>query len=93
MRRLPVALMLAAALFVWGCSSGMNADELFNTATLEERQDNKEHALELYKELIKKFPKSQYARRANIRIGALEAEKLRKFPEAQKPSRRPSNRP
>lgn len=57
------------AVVVWaltglGCS-GNGAQELYETAQLEERQNNPAHAKELYQEILIKHPQSEYARKAD----------------------------
>jgi len=53
-----------------GCS-GNNAAELYDTAGFEELQNNREHALRLYKEIIEKYPDTDYAGKAEERISQL----------------------
>jgi outer membrane protein assembly factor BamD (BamD/ComL family) len=55
------------AFILSGCSGG-KAEELYNTAGFEELQNNREHALKLYEEIIKKYPDSEYAKKAEERI-------------------------
>lgn len=55
-----------------GCSGDNMAQELFETAKLEELQDNREHAQKLYEEIVNAYPKSQYAKEARARLSALE---------------------
>lgn len=50
-----------------GCS-GNSASELFETAKFEELQNNKEHATQLYEEIIKKYPDSDFAKKAKERL-------------------------
>ena len=69
MRRLLMAL-LAAALFAGGCAD--RSRELFETAQFEEKQQNREHAVKLYQELIAKYPESDLAKRARIRLMVLQ---------------------
>ncbi|QTA92799.1 tetratricopeptide repeat protein [Desulfonema magnum] len=64
-------LIIIAAVTFSGCS-GNNAKELYDTAKLEELQNNPEHARQLYQELIKKHPKSEYAKIAKNRLSALQ---------------------
>jgi TolA-binding protein len=59
--------MLSAAIF--GCGDG--AKDLYETARLEERQNNPEHARKLYQELLKKHPSSELAAPAKERLDAL----------------------
>ena len=54
------------------CCSGNQAEELFETAKLEELQDNQEHAKKLYEEIIRDYPGSEYAKDAQARLSALE---------------------
>jgi hypothetical protein len=66
--------MLAVVFLVPACS-GNDGKELFETAQFEEVQNNKEHATELYEEIIRKYPKSEYAKKAQERLGALKGNK------------------
>ena len=49
-----------------GCGQGT-----FDSAQLEELQNNKEHAMELYEKVMKRYPKSEYARKAEERMKEL----------------------
>ncbi len=69
-KRTIVILMLVFAVALSACSGG-NAKELFETAKFEELQNNKEHAKELYEEVVKKYPKTEYAKQAEERLKAL----------------------
>ena len=64
-------LLLIGALMVNGCA-GDKGKELFETAQFEEKQSNKEHAIKLYEELVSKYPDSELARRASIRLMVLK---------------------
>ena len=48
---------------------------MYDTAKFEELQNNKEHARELYEEIVKKYPKSEYAKKAEERLGELKGNK------------------
>ena len=61
---------LILAFLLPGCS-GNKAAELYDTAGFEELQNNREHALRLYKEIIEKYPDSDYAGKAEERISQL----------------------
>jgi hypothetical protein len=61
------ALLLAAALA--GCGGG--AQELLETAKLEELQNNAPHARELYQQILRDYPGSPEAREAESRLKAL----------------------
>jgi outer membrane protein assembly factor BamD (BamD/ComL family) len=57
-------------IFLPGCA-GDKAHELYETAKFEELQNNKLHARELYEEILKKYPKSDYAKKAMERLMTL----------------------
>ncbi|MFZ5998828.1 MAG: outer membrane protein assembly factor BamD [Nitrospirota bacterium] len=57
--------------FVFSGCAGDKAAELFETAKFEEVQNNKEHAKQLYEEIIKKYPDSEYAKQAEKRLAEL----------------------
>lgn len=68
------ACLIVALLFALagaGCSSEDPA-RLFETAKFEELQNNKEHARQLYEEIVKKHPESPYAKQARERLDALK---------------------
>jgi outer membrane protein assembly factor BamD (BamD/ComL family) len=65
--------ILAAALLVtslFGCSD-KDAEELYKTAQFEERQNNVQHAKDLYQEITTKYPSSDYAKDAQARLTIL----------------------
>ena len=70
-KMLLVVTILASLLFA-GCSGG--AEELFETAQFEELQKNRPHAIQLYREIVEKHPKSPYAVTAKERLAELEKE-------------------
>jgi outer membrane protein assembly factor BamD (BamD/ComL family) len=59
-------------LITFNACSENRAAELFETAQFEELQNNKEHAWKLYKEIIARYPESNYADKASERITALK---------------------
>ena len=63
-----VGLLLALTV---GCG-GESPESLFGTAQFEEKQTNFTHAKELYQEIIKEHPDSEWAKRAKERLEALE---------------------
>ena len=65
-----IVLFLVQALMLPGCS-GKKAAELYDTAEFEELQNNRDHALRLYNEIIEKYPDSAYAKKAEERISRL----------------------
>jgi TolA-binding protein len=68
--RKTLALMLLLSLSV-ACSN--KASELAETAKFEELQNNKEHAIKLYKEIVDKYPDSAQAKEAARRLVELQA--------------------
>ncbi len=69
-RNLIILLIMAGSLAISACSSE-NGESLYKTAQFEELQNNPEHAGKLYKEILEKYPKSEYAVKAKARISAL----------------------
>lgn len=63
---------LALTICLAGCGGG--AQELLDTAKLEELQQNRPHARELYQEVLKKYPGTPEATTAEERLRALGAE-------------------
>ena len=64
-----VAMVLFFVLLV-GCG-GESPDSLFETAQFEEKQTNFTHAKELYHEIIRDHPDSEWAKKAKERFDAL----------------------
>ncbi len=71
MRRFLIMAMMVLALGMSGCS-GENPKDLFDTAKLEELQNNPAHARELYQKIIAGHPDSEYAEKAKKRLQAME---------------------
>lgn len=71
MRHAMVILLLTFALSISACS-GNKAAEIYETAKFEELQNNREHAGELYEEIVKKYPGSEYAKKAEERLSAMK---------------------
>jgi TolA-binding protein len=59
-------------LATFAACSGNSAEETFKTAQFEELQNNKEHARQLYNEIIHKYPETGYAGKAKERLSELE---------------------
>jgi len=70
MKKGVVVFLFLFAVAAGGCS-GNTAGELYETAKLEELQNNPEHAKELYEEIIAKYPDSEVARKARQRLTEL----------------------
>ena len=64
-----LGLILIFSLALASCSN--KAAEMLETAKFEELQNNKEHAIELYDEIIRKYPDSEQAKKAKERLGEL----------------------
>ena len=58
-------------LLITACS-GDKAKELYETAQFEEKQNNREHAIKLYEEIVSKYPGSPNAKIARERLAALK---------------------
>jgi len=56
-----------------GCAAD-KSQELFDTAQFEEKQNNREHAGKLYREIIAKYPGSPLAKQAEERLAAIKAD-------------------
>jgi TolA-binding protein len=67
MRRFLAPFLL---LLLVGC--GDQAKDLFDTAQLEEKQNNRPHATKLYRQIIEEYPNSPYANQAKSRLAELE---------------------
>jgi outer membrane biogenesis lipoprotein LolB len=70
MKKMLLLVMLSASVMLAGCS-GDKGKELFDTAQFEEKQHNVEHAVQLYGEIVEKYPRSEYAGKAAERLTAL----------------------
>jgi TolA-binding protein len=68
--RTAVCVIMLAGFSFTGCT-GNKAKELFETAQLEELQNNPEHARQLYGEIITTYPETEYAKKARERMSAL----------------------
>jgi outer membrane protein assembly factor BamD (BamD/ComL family) len=70
MKNCIVSLLVAATLMAGGCT-GDKGKELFETAQFEETQHNREHAVQLYRDVIRKYPRSGYAEKAGKRLAEI----------------------
>ncbi|UCG78504.1 MAG: hypothetical protein JSV21_01320 [Nitrospirota bacterium] len=70
MKKLIAILFLL--LFLVSCAD--KAAEMYDIAQFEELQNNQQHAIQIYREIIEKYPKSPKAKEADARIKALEDE-------------------
>ena len=67
-----IVAMLAAGFLSLSACSGKHAEETFETAKFEELQKNFTHAKQLYRDILEKYPKSEYAAKAAERLKELE---------------------
>ncbi len=63
---------LAVCLFLLLVGCGDKAKEIYDTAQLEEKQNNRPHATKLYRQIVEKYPESPYANQAKTRLTELE---------------------
>lgn len=70
MRHIVLALLMVFFVALSGCSD--KEAGLYDIAQFEELQKNKKHATELYEEIIKKYPDSEYAKKAKERLVKLK---------------------
>jgi outer membrane protein assembly factor BamD (BamD/ComL family) len=63
-------LAVCLLLLLVGC--GDRAKDLFDTAQLEEKQNNRPHATKLYRQIVEEYPNSPYANQAKARLAELE---------------------
>ena len=63
--------MFFCLLAIAGCSSEKGEQQL-ETARFEEKQNNREHAIQLYEEIVRKYPGSPNAKTAAERLALLK---------------------
>ncbi|RJQ49864.1 MAG: hypothetical protein C4538_01305 [Nitrospiraceae bacterium] len=71
MKKALTILLLIITSVLSGCSGG-SAAEMFETAQFEELQNNRAHAMQLYENIIKKYPESGYAAKARERLSEMK---------------------
>ena len=71
MKKLALIFVMAIAMAFSACS-GKKAEEMYETAQFEELQTNYVHAKKLYREIVEKYPESEYAEKASARLNALK---------------------
>ena len=70
-----ILLTIAAALMAsLGCSAEKGKEQ-FDTAQFEEKQNNRDHAIQLYEEIVRTYPDSPVAVKARERLAALRGGK------------------
>jgi len=71
MKLFVLSLIILLSVSASGCS-GDKAKDLMDTALLEEKQHNPEHARQLYQEIIQKYPDCAFAKDAQKRLSDLK---------------------
>lgn len=74
MKKLAFLVCLTTMLALPGCSGDKGKQQL-ETAQFEEKQNNREHAIQLYTEIVAKYPGSPNAKVAQERLHALKGSK------------------
>jgi outer membrane protein assembly factor BamD (BamD/ComL family) len=62
---------LAAFLLLLLAGCGDKAKDLYDTAKLEEKQNNRPHATKIYRQIVEEYPNSPYANQARTRLVGL----------------------
>ena len=63
---------LGACLFLLLVGCGDRSKDLYETAQLEEKQNNRPHATKLYRQIVEEYPDSPYAEQAKSRLAELD---------------------
>ena len=74
MKKITLMLVAAAIMALAGCSAEKGKEQ-FDTAQFEEKQNNREHAIRLYEEIVQKYPDSPFAAKARERLAVLKGGK------------------
>lgn len=69
MYRVLALAVIASLLLLSGCAD--SAKDKFDTAQFEELQNNREHARQLYEDIVRSHPGSDYAKKAKERLDAM----------------------
>ncbi len=64
-------IFIAALVMVLGSCGGDSPKSMFDTAQLEELQNNPKHAIEIYEEIVNKYPNTEFAKKSKERIEKL----------------------
>ncbi|SNB48064.1 tol-pal system YbgF family protein [Geobacter sp. DSM 9736] len=67
-------LLVVLPLLISACS-GEKGKDLYETAQFEEKQNNKPHAIQLYEELVAKYPDTELAKKAQERLSVLKQDR------------------
>jgi outer membrane protein assembly factor BamD (BamD/ComL family) len=70
-----ILILLAVFCTALTACSGDQGKQQLETAQFEEKQNNREHAIKLYEEVVTKYPGSPNAKTAQDRLNALKGGK------------------
>lgn len=70
-----VLMIIAVCLMTLNGCNAENGKQQLETAQFEEKQNNKEHAIKLYEEVVSTYPSSPNAKIAQERLDALKGRK------------------
>ncbi|MDT8316756.1 MAG: hypothetical protein RQ824_02050 [bacterium] len=70
MKYFKIILFCFFLLSITACG-GSGAKELYETAQFEELQNNHKHAIQLYEEIVRDYPGSEFAKKSGDRIAKL----------------------
>jgi hypothetical protein len=68
-------ILFVCLLGLTACNSANGGAQQLETAQFEEKQNNKEHAIKLYEEIVSKYPGSANAKIAQERLTVLKGGK------------------
>jgi outer membrane protein assembly factor BamD (BamD/ComL family) len=74
MKKYVLILAAVCSMAVTACSGDQGKQQL-ETAQFEEKQNNREHALKLYEEVVTRYPGTPNAKTAQDRLNALKGSK------------------
>jgi len=81
---LPV-VVIVPLLFLWtGCGKKMTADEMFAKANKFQEERNFKEAVHTYEDITIKYPKSEFAAKAQFMIGFVYANEIKDLEKARK---------
>jgi TolA-binding protein len=69
-----IAASVFSLLFCACADAEQRAQELYELAVFEEKQFNKEHATELYEEILQKYPETEVAQKARDNLKKIKSE-------------------
>jgi len=70
-----ILILLAVCCSALSACSGDQGKQQLETAQFEEKQNNREHAIKLYEEVVTRYPGSLNAKTARERLNALKGGK------------------